>query len=142
MDRFRYHSGRILAPFCYIWVASWDLFGSIFVPCILILRDFSITYVLVSFFLQVPSPKVSAAPNFWNHFYNALTRSARFAHEPCLLRSFQIRFGFVALSGLSFRAFIFFRVFAWGCVVVFPLRCIVGTFVLSFSFVVNGVCMG
>ena len=32
--------------------------------------------------------------------FDASTTSATFAHEPRLLRSFQIRFGFVALSGL------------------------------------------
>ena len=34
-----------------------------------------------------------------------------------------------ALVLLSFRVSIVSKVFAWGCVVVFPLRCIVSTFV-------------
>ena len=68
------------------------------------LRAF-VARILVVLFLHtsqitaVPSPQVSTVPNFWNHFY-AFARSARFAHEPRLLRSLKIRFGFVALSGV------------------------------------------
>ena len=63
-------------------------------PClvVLFLHTFQIS--------AVPSPQVSVVPNFWSHLY-ASTRSATFAHEPRLLRSFQIRFGFVALSGFG-----------------------------------------
>ena len=67
------------------------------------LRAFVARFLVVLFLhtsrtSAVPSPHVSAMPNFSSYFY-ASTRSATFAHELRLLRSFQIRFGFVAFSG-------------------------------------------
>ena len=67
------------------------------------LRAFVARFLVVLFLhtsqnSAVPSPHASAVPNFWSHFYASI-RSATFAHGPRLLRSFQIRFGFVALSG-------------------------------------------